>query len=236
MAVPRYQELVENLLAQVADGSFAVGSRLPTEEQICAEHRLARGTVRQALERLAQLGMIDRRPGAGTVLTADRPVGQYQPFVQTAADVATLANETRLLRPRTSEVKLNAAMARRLGARASTTWLLVQGVRARRTEPDTPLCWSEQYLRSNLPRDKFMSGRFTTEDVATHAIEQTISATLLTDDIAAALGAVAGSAALVITRRHRDGRGHLDSVGIHTHPADRYTITTTIPASQRRQR
>jgi DNA-binding GntR family transcriptional regulator len=231
MAIPRYQQLIEDLLTQVANGSIVIGGRLPTEEQICAEHGLARGTVRQALERLEQLGMIDRRAGAGTVLTADRPVGQYQPFVQTAADVATLAAETRLVRPRISEIKLTADLAKRLGARAGTTWLLVQGVRARRTETDTPLCWSEQYLRSDLPREKFMSGRFTTEDVATHAIEQTISAALLTDDLAAALDAVAGNPALVITRRHRDNRGHLDSVGIHTHPADRYTITTTIPAT-----
>jgi GntR family transcriptional regulator len=232
MAIPRYQQLVEDLLTQVADGSIEVGGRLPTEEQMCLERGLARGTVRQALERLEQLGMIDRRPGAGTVLTSDRPTGQYQPLVQTAADVAALAAETRLVRPQTGEVKLTTDMAKRLGARAGSRWLLVQGVRARRSEPDTPLCWSEQYLRSNLPREKFMSGRFTTEDVATHAIEQTISAALLTDDLAAALDAVAGTPALVITRRHRDDRGHLHSVGIHTHPADRYTITTTIPADR----
>ena len=103
----------------------------------------------------------------------------------------------------------------------------------RRTDTHTPLCWSEQYLRSNLPREKFISGRFTSEDVATHAIEQTISAALLGDDLAVELDAVPGSAALVITRRHRDRRGHLDSVGIHTHPADRYTITTMIPATAR---
>jgi GntR family transcriptional regulator len=36
------------------------------------------------------------------------------------------------------------------------------------------------------------------------------------------------SAALVITRRHRDSRGRLASVGIHTHPADRYAITMIV--------
>ncbi len=175
--------------------------------------------------------MIDRRPGAGTILTADRPVSQYQPVAQTPADVAAFAADTRLVRPQNSEVKLNAKMAKRLGAQARTTWLLVLGVRARRTETDSPLCWSEQYLRSDLPREKFMSGRFTTEEVASHAIEQTISAALLSDELALALDAEPGGAALVITRRHRDKRGRLDSVGIHTHPADRYSITTTIAAS-----
>ena len=175
--------------------------------------------------------MLDRRPGAGTVLIADRPVSRYQPVAQTADDIAAFAADTRLVSPVTSEVKLTATMAKRLGTRAGTNWILMQGVRARRSQVDTPLCWSEQYLRSDLPREKFMTGRFTTDEVAAHAIEQTISAALLKEDLAEALDAVAGSAALVITRRHRDKRGRLDIIGIHTHPADRYSITTTVTAT-----
>jgi DNA-binding GntR family transcriptional regulator len=46
--------------------------------------------------------------------------------------------------------------------------------------------------------------------------------------MAAALDAEPLSAALVITRRHLDHRRVLLAVGIHTHPADRYTITTSV--------
>ena len=59
-------------------------------------------------------------------------------------------------------------------------------------------------------------------------MEQTISAALLDSHMASVLGAEPGSAALVITRRNRDQSGRLVSVGIHSHPADRYTITMAL--------
>lgn len=89
------------------------------------------------------------------------------------------------------------------------------------------MCWSEQYLRSDLPRTKFRTGQFTAQDVDHYPVEQTISAGLLDSPMTEALAAQPGSPALVIARRTRDTRGRLVSVGIHTHPADRYEVTTT---------
>ena len=63
---------------------------------------------------------------------------------------------------------------------------------------------------------------------AHYRVEQTISADLLTEEMAGALGAEAGAPALVISRRNVDSRGLLSNVGIHTHPADRYSITTMV--------
>src|SRR5712672_328162 len=84
---PRHQAVAEELLARIADGTYAVGDRLPTEQELCATYGLARGTVRQALDRLLQLGMIDRRPGTGTTVVATAPVGQYQPFAFSPSDI-----------------------------------------------------------------------------------------------------------------------------------------------------
>ncbi|MCK9894486.1 UTRA domain-containing protein [Frankia sp. AgB32] len=49
---------------------------------------------------------------------------------------------------------------------------------------------------------------------------------LLTEEMAGALDAEPRSASLVLTRRHLDRDGRLARVGIHTHPADRYRIST----------
>src|SRR5260370_21423646 len=100
----RQQQLTETLLGQIVDGTMKIGARVTTEAELCASHGLARGTVRRALEQLERLGMIDRRPGVGTTVLADRPVGPYQPVAQGPADIATLAADTRLLRPESAEI------------------------------------------------------------------------------------------------------------------------------------
>jgi DNA-binding GntR family transcriptional regulator len=224
----RQQQLTETLLGQIVDGTMKIGDRVPTEAELCASYGLARGTVRRALEQVERLGMIDRRPGVGTTVLADRPVGPYQPVAQGPADIATLAADTRILRPESAEIVADATLARRIGARAGTTWFVLRGVRVRRGEALTPLCWSEQYLRADLPREKLVRASFSVEDVAAYAVTQTISASLLGPEVAVALAAEPGAAALVITRRHRHTSGRLVSAGIHTHPADRFEITTTL--------
>ncbi|MBX6387501.1 MAG: GntR family transcriptional regulator [Frankia sp.] len=227
MAAPRHQVLTETLLAAIADGTYPVGSRFPTEEQLCATHGLARETVRRALRRIEDLGLISRRPGAGTTVVATRPVAGYQPFVRSAEDLHTLAVETRISRPRSAEVVLDAAAARRVGADEGSQWFVVYGPRTRRSD-HSPICWSEHYLRPDLPRDLILRVSFQPEDLARQPVEQIISAALLTDEMAQALDAEPRSAALVITRRHYGTDGRLASVGIHTHPADRYQISTRI--------
>jgi GntR family transcriptional regulator len=226
--VSRHQQLAETLLGQIVDGTLAIGDRIPTEAELCTAHGMARGTVRQALDQLERLGMINRQPKVGTVVVADRPVGAYQPVAQSATDIATLAADTRLLRPKSADVVADAAMARRIGTRPGTEWFALWGVRIRRNDQWSPLCWSEHFLRADLPREKFLYAKFTVEEVAAQNVTQTISASLLEMHVADALDAESGSPALVITRRHRDRKGRLISAGIHIHPADRFEITGTL--------
>jgi GntR family transcriptional regulator len=228
MSQPHYVRLAETLLSQIGDGTIAVGDRLPTEAKLGETHDLARGTVRRALGRLEQLGMIDRRARAGTTVISAVPVPPYQPVAQSAADIATLATETRLLRPEMGELVLDAKQARRLGTRAGSEWFRIQGCRVRRKQGSEPLCWSEHYIRAESDRRGLLSGEVDLDQLSGHRTQQTVSAALLEPQMAKALGAEPFSAALVITRRHFDGQKKLGAVGIHTHPADRYSITTTV--------
>ena len=92
-----------------------------------------------------------------------------------------------------------------------------------------PICFSEHYLRGYLDQDRMLHGggpdlSYTEQ----YRVEQTVSAALLTRDLAEALDADAGAPALVIARRVRDRSGRLLNVGVHTHPADRFQITTVL--------
>jgi len=80
MPLPKYHQVYLVLREQLAEGHFDAG-RLPAELELVQQFGVARATVRKALERLQAEGLIDRRPGRGTVsrgaaLPAQPSVGQ----------------------------------------------------------------------------------------------------------------------------------------------------------------
>lgn len=62
----RYAALAAAIRQRVVDGEWPPGSALPAETRLAAEHGVALGTLRRALELLAEQGMIERRHGRGT--------------------------------------------------------------------------------------------------------------------------------------------------------------------------
>lgn len=62
----RYAALAAALRQRVVAGEWPPGSALPAETRLAAEHGVALGTLRRALELLAEQGLIERRHGKGT--------------------------------------------------------------------------------------------------------------------------------------------------------------------------
>ncbi|GAB4281931.1 MAG: FadR/GntR family transcriptional regulator [Roseovarius sp.] len=60
--------LADDLFAAIVAGEYRHGTRLPAERALCEAHGLSRNTVRQALELLESYGVIERRPGSGSVV------------------------------------------------------------------------------------------------------------------------------------------------------------------------
>ena len=64
--LPIYMQIVDVLLDRVEQGVVAPGDRLAPERTLAAEFGVNRRTVRQALDVLAQRGLVERRQGSGT--------------------------------------------------------------------------------------------------------------------------------------------------------------------------
>jgi GntR family transcriptional regulator len=64
--VPFYFQLAELLEQEITSGRWQSGARLPSEPDLCTHYGLSRTTIRQALARLEQRGLIERRKGQGT--------------------------------------------------------------------------------------------------------------------------------------------------------------------------
>jgi DNA-binding FadR family transcriptional regulator len=62
-------DLAANLEAMIADGTLAKGARIPGERELAASMGVSRASVRSALRDLELKGLVDRRPGRGTIIT-----------------------------------------------------------------------------------------------------------------------------------------------------------------------
>lgn len=61
-----YQDLAQKLLAEIAAGTWPVGSRLPAERDLAQTYAVSRPTVREAIIALEVRGLVEVRIGAGT--------------------------------------------------------------------------------------------------------------------------------------------------------------------------
>lgn len=65
-ALPLWAQLADDLRRRVADGAFT--DRLPSETELVAEYQVSRNTVREAMRRLRDEGLVERQRGRGTTL------------------------------------------------------------------------------------------------------------------------------------------------------------------------
>lgn len=70
--MPLYFQLARLLTDDIADGRWQPGDRFPSEAEICDTYGVSRATVRQALLRLENEGMIQRLKGRGTSVVDSR--------------------------------------------------------------------------------------------------------------------------------------------------------------------
>jgi 2-aminoadipate transaminase len=71
--VPIYRQIVNQVRAQIQDGTLRGGSRLPPVRQLAAECGLTRLTVHSAYAELQAEGLVESHVGRGTFVTAGAP-------------------------------------------------------------------------------------------------------------------------------------------------------------------
>lgn len=74
--VPAYYQLQDWLTQRIESGDLVPGTRLPTERDLTQFLGISRSTLRQALDRLARDGLLERRQGAGSFVASPRFVGE----------------------------------------------------------------------------------------------------------------------------------------------------------------
>ncbi len=74
--VPLWAQLEATFARSISEGVLPPGSRLDPEAVLCQQLFVSRPTLRQAFDRLSRRGLIIRRRGSGTYVSAPRSPGR----------------------------------------------------------------------------------------------------------------------------------------------------------------
>ena len=74
-SVPKYQQILDELKEAIASGKYTAGQRLPSEHELVKSFGTSRVTVNRALRELQLTGVIARRAGSGSYVSASSSKG-----------------------------------------------------------------------------------------------------------------------------------------------------------------
>ena len=63
-----FEQIAEQIESRILSGELQSGDRLPTERELAEQFHASRTAVREAMKSLAQKGLVDMRPGRGTIV------------------------------------------------------------------------------------------------------------------------------------------------------------------------
>src|SRR5437660_12046653 len=63
-----YEQIAKQIEQRILSGELQTGDRLPTERELAIQFQASRTAVREAMKTLAQKGLVDMRPGRGTIV------------------------------------------------------------------------------------------------------------------------------------------------------------------------
>lgn len=233
---PRYLQLAQTLLNEIQAGKYPVGSQLPTEFMLCEQFGVSRATVREAVKRLVQMGLVVRQPRIGTTVRAQTAGAAYRQSTTDVGDLYQYAKDTTLVIESGETLQIDAAQAAMLEASAGETWLHLKGRRHAKAQLD-PICITEVWLH---PAFRSIQGITGPLKHAVHSaieeqfgeviveVEQEIRAVALGRAEAGQLNAAPHSPALLVCRKYRNRLGQLVELANSTHPANRFSYSAVL--------
>jgi len=232
-AKPLYVQIEQALREAIVTGQHPVGSLLPAETELCAHFNVSRYTVREALRRLTETGLVARRQGAGTVVISNQ---SPRVFVQSARSLDELfqyAVDTRLAVDRTAMVVLGGEDSRLIGADDGSHWLRIDGVR--RDASGQPICTvtvlvAQPYVAVAEELSEINGSIFGRIEqrwgLSIVDVVQEISAGLMPADVVQTLRAKRQAVGMRFRRSYSLQDGTLVLTSINWHPAERFVYAT----------
>lgn len=230
-----HRQLSDELLRRIRDGEYPVGSNLPTEAELCERFNVSRHTAREATRRLLDMGLVVRKPRAGTTVLRRYTEPKFGLGLENTEQLTQYLENTALsVHKVVSALTAHPPEAQLEGA--PSDWLKVATFRCL-PGTDRPISWTDIYLRKEYKAIVEHIGhqpggvyplfeRYCNETVGT--IDMEISATTFPATIAKRLGYTKSDPALLMLRRFRNNGGKLLEVAISYYPPYSFRYMTRL--------
>lgn len=234
-AAPRYLQLAQVLIRDIDAGRYEVGALLPPELALASQYGVSRHTVREAIRRLADMGLISRHQGIGTRVKAKNAQSRYVASLSTLSDLFQYTKRTRLKMLREQRVHADSALAAVLRCKQGQDWLKFETCRYL-IGTAQPISYTEIYIypahenvRDHLAdRSVWIYGlieRYYGERIV--ELRQEIGSVAISPRVAKLLGVKPGSPGLEVLRYYIGRGDRLLSVSMNIYPENRFKISTS---------
>lgn len=236
-APPRYLQLAGELRGEILSGKFAARDQFPTENDLCQRYGVSRFTVREALRRLQNEGLIARRRGSGTVVqpAAARGGTLHQPL-SNVGEILQYARDSQVAYEPRGAAPLPARLAEQIADATEGEWIAFRGVRHHDGDA-WPIAVTDAYFHERLAAavDRFdlaggtLFGQVEAlAGVSVGRVTQDIQAVAANAEIAGALGLARRAPVLRILRCYHDLAGQVFEISVSHHPGDRFAYSMHI--------
>jgi GntR family transcriptional regulator len=210
LPLPRYHQIYLVLREQIADGRFDGGEPLPGEVELAARFGVSRVTVRAALDRLAEEGLILRQRGRGTFARrVSTPAPARADLSGLLENLMSMGLKTTVRLIEATLLPASAEVAGLLGMAPGSPVQKAIRVRGYRNAPFShittfvPEAIAKSFGRKEL-QSKPMLQLLEEAGVQVSSADQTISARLADHAVAPLLDVDLGAPLLAVTRVVRD--------------------------------
>lgn len=233
---PQYVLVAQALMRDIAQGRYPVGGMLPTELELCTQFRVSRHTVREAIRRLQERGLIVRRRGIGTRVKSAHTESQYLQSTASIADLTQYVQDTRLVTTKSREVIADATLSAKLKCNVGQRWIRIDGSRYA-GKKSLPMALTQIYINPSyggiqkligtmkVPVYRMIEDQFGERIVE---VKQELRAVNLSASEARQLKVEAGSAGLLITRHYVGAKHQVLEVAVNLHPTDRFAYAMSL--------
>lgn len=226
-----FQDIAAALIEDINSGKIKAGEYIPSENALVKRFSVSRNTVREALRKLSELGYIDRRQGARSILLSESPDMAYINSISSVEQLLLYSTSIQSQLLSSEIVVADENLAEKLSCAAGTTWMRFILLRYKAGQKD-PIFLSEIFVSSKYIRFKSKFEESSTMlgvlegtvGIVFDKIDQEFEAYDASADAASRLNVDIGSAIMRVRTKFFSAEGELVEVSIAHYPQGRFPL------------